>query len=102
MQRFQPKSGGLSVLDAAATRGRSDRAAAQASSDFGPRTAKLGNLQVHRVNTSGEHWMNKQAGKPNEQSRHVHDHYAKWTKTPKGGISAHKQIYHGGETPQPR
>lgn len=102
MQRFQPKSGGLSVLDAAVTRGRSDRTAAQASSDFGPRTAKLGNLQVHRVNTSGEHWMNKKAGKPNEQSRHVHDHYAKWTKTPKGGISAHKQIYHGGEMAMPR
>ncbi len=93
MQR--PKSAGLSVLDAAASRGHHRSLAAQASSMYGPRTNRLGNLAVHRVGTTGYHYMDKLnavGGRPVPS----HEMFRRYSTPMQGGIEAHKLQYGGG------
>ncbi len=100
-KRYQPKSGGLSVLDAAASRGRhEDHLAALASSEHGPRVKRLANLYHYRDGRSGSRYYGKTLESQGVQMRkpiHVHDHMRKWSKTTKSGIEAHKQTFGGGE-----
>lgn len=100
--RMEPKSGGLSVLDAAAERGQFHTSlAARASSEHGPRTTRLANFQVHRVGGSASKYMRKIHPGMVEVSKvggpgHVHDLFEKYNKPMKNGIVAHKMIYGGG------
>jgi len=102
LPRMQPRSAGLSVLDAAAERGRFHQsAAALASSEHGPRTTRLANFAVHRVGGSASKYMRKMNPGMAELSKlgapgHVHEMYEKYNKPMKNGILAHKMIYGGG------
>ncbi|MEE8403648.1 MAG: hypothetical protein V3R93_07835 [Candidatus Hydrothermarchaeaceae archaeon] len=98
--RYQPKSGGLAVLDAAASRGKHHRAlAALASSEHGPRVKRLANLQHYKEGKSGVRYFTKilkDQGISMSAPIHVHDHLRKYSKRTASGIAAHKVIYGGG------
>ncbi len=98
--RYQPKSAGLAVLDAAASRGKHHRhLAALASSEHGPRVKRLANLQHYREGKSGVHYYTKilkDRGITMTAPIHVHDHLRKYSKRTASGIVAHKVIYGGG------
>lgn len=99
-ERYQPKSGGLSVLDAAASRGRhKDGLAALASSEHGPRVKRLANLAHYMEGKSGvRHFRRTLRDQGVEMTApvHVHDFMRKYHKEMKSGIASHKAIYGGG------
>jgi len=97
--RYQPKSAGLSVMDAAASRGNFvDGFASRASSEYGPRTKRLANLHHYKEGKSGSHLYLKNTGMgPKVGLMHSHDYMRKYNKNVKSGIAAHKAVY-GGDT----
>ncbi len=98
--RYQPKSGGLSVLDAAASRGRHrSHLAALASSEHGPRVKRLANLYHYKDGRSGIRYYSKTLKSQGIEMKapiHVHEHMRKYNKRIKSGIAAHKAIFGGG------
>lgn len=99
---YQPKSGGLAVLDAAASRGRHRTDyAALASSEHGPRVKRLANLYHYREGKAGAQVFEKATGSGDVRMglMHAHDHARKYHKRVKSGIAAHKAIFGGGGAP---
>ena len=81
-------------MDAAASRDKLHSLAARASSQNGPRSTILANMQVHKGGTSANHYLNKTHGTRGGAS-HAHELHRKYNKQMTNGIVAHRAIYGG-------